>query len=1429
LPTSREFISNLESHLKLRVRLWKDISSLTPLSDTKSPSPFNCKSTLVLPKWVKRIELEFETWDPLYYHIQVSDYGAYSIITSPVTKGVDTSVVVDDITGFTVGEDLIFRGTTPKRDKLKIIGVDVDTNTIYFEGDLQNSYVQGATVEDSRWYKIVSSYTTIGNLQTFDTYSETAPMIAIYGKYFRVIRDTSQTTGAYICDMLTFNLYEDTYFDLTPYVAEGSPINVSKSVNLESSDAPLTTASIQFRNDDDRFNRRNPSSPYIEGTVNHLDMLRRITVEWLGCGADWQEGVDSLGNTDWQLLCSFTTRQWQLQYGVFTQAVVNGETLHRLTTEVDVPLLEITSTRELIEDYLLTDQIRKDLVSIEGDATKMRIAVLDAQEIERTNTSYRELIGRGNFGDAVTLYDDPADTQPALIYGGFFGICADKKYIYTAHPIQENDEGDNRSGVVIVKRSMNCLPTGNNIDVQMLYEEFNEYIEAGDICICGDYMWLHTAVQGFENCITPSDFKNIFKINMATTPYELTASFSKKGNWGNWGDYAHLPVHCVSDGSYLYVLYNGGVSGWRLYKCDPADYSTIWYHEFSDDDVARLSYGYAGMAFFGTGKIMIFTRASANSTDSATTTEGTVTYTRYKGQYYAIVYNIDQINEPHVIFNKQLNITKITQTQEGDNEFGMAGVCAIPSGLLILTGPMQAMPNPKHDVAVTKETHQWITKNGSFSRIGRTSFYAQNGKIINARDEYTDPNAEKQAANFPLEQIYIGNALQNNGLTYNVGTGLTTWTASYTGNVKHTADYDIDLETGEITPIEPPIRNSEIIISYDYKPNIQYFTSGTKDITATRNSSPEMIPRWETIRKLCEASGGISFTNNKERIVYRTRRGQEDHIFYSASSESIVLQGRHIIHNSNPNFTHNTIQVSNEEHSQFFIEGTHYTIAYNPDHQSYTLAEIGTSLDGHIVITYYMSNAEESVPIFDNTGRGEKPNLLGINQNSDLGRIVNKVVVTGEHKFPSDTPLTIAETYAVSPVTVMVDSKFNKLQLAKPEAQYAWDNEQNVFNLVDNINAGGFIVEYNDPMIVGTPEWTQIEPDTIHVEEKSAIYNSTTDDPVTWYFIEWDTAFPINTTDYDVLLSNNSYWRVCGVKDTEDEGWADIWKDIEHGTRWAHWTVGNYNQWIASGRKCKTSEFVILKKFRSGANDVSGTCTIYAYGTKAFKFYIDRAGIIKESAITDDENYMSTSSPDKRISIQVEPIDNYGNHLFRMAGTYDGVVIGTEHCMKISAVRLGHDGMQMDVYNYATVENYLKLTVTGYPINTSEIVKVSCEDRIRLDSSISSMEEQGMNPMNLNNAYIQSISMGKNIGYGLLDWLRYPHTQTQATGKFDDSIELLDVIMIQSDYGHFSKTDELWMVVSIGHIITDGKREISNTTLGVIDIPDNPSAPVSGS
>jgi hypothetical protein len=1422
VPTSRELLSNLESHLKLRVRLWKDISSLSPLSDTKSPSTFICKSELDYPTWVKRIDIRFDIASIGYFHVEVSDTGAYTIITSTITAGASQSFTVEDITGFQVGKDIILRNASYETDKKVITGIT--GNTVYFDGYTQYNYtsISNDTVEDTDWYKVCSSWLDPDDPThtfIFDTYQDQSPMIAVYGKYFRVVSEF-----LYIAPMTVFDLYEDTYFDLSQYVLDGSPISVSKSVNLESSDAPLTNCSIQLRNDDDRFNRRNPSSPYIDGTLNHLDRLRRITVEYLGCGADWEEGVDGEGNTDWQLLCSFTTRQWQIQYGMFTQATVVGETLHRLTTEVDVPLLEITSTRDLIEDWLLTDQIRMDLDSPAGTATKMRVAILDAQDIERTNTAYRELIGRGNFGDAVDLYDTE-DTDP-LIYSGFFGICADSRYIYTCHAVQTNDEGDYRSGAVIVKRNMNCLPTGNNQDVQIFYEEFNEYIESGDICICGNYMWLHTAVQGLEN---DGAFCNVFKIDMTDNPYTLTASYQKKGDWiSNWGDYAHLPVHCVSDGTYLYALYNGGISGWRLYKCDPDDYSTIWYHEFSDADVARLGFGLTGLAFFGTGKLMIFTKASVDSTEKTTTADGVDVFLRQKGQYYAIVYDLSDTGT-HLIYNKQLSITKITQKQNGTNDdFGMAGVCSVPSGLLLLTGPMMASVNPDKDKAVTKETVQWAIKSASFSRIGKTSFYAQNGKIINTRDEYTDPKAEKQASNYPLEEIRIGGDLQDNGLTPAEGTEVKTWTATYEGTVKHTLDYDIDLETGEITPIEPPTRNSDIVISYDYKPNIQYFTSGTKDVTATKNASPETLPRWETIRKLCEASAGIAFTNAQERVVYRMRRGQEDHIFYSDTAEVAVLRGRHIIHNSNPHFTHNTIQVSNEEHSQFFIEGTHYTISYDAIKGSYTLTEIDNSLDGHIVIAYYTSPADEVVPVFDNTGRGEKPNLLGVSQNSDLGALVNKCVVTGEHKFPSDTPMTVSETYAVSPVTVTIDSKFNKLQLAKPEAQYAWDNEQDTWNLVDNISSGGFVVEYNDPMIIGTPEWTLIEPDTLHVEYQTVTYASTTDDPMTWCFIKWGTAFPLNTTDYDVLLSNNEYWRVCEPKDTESEDWADIWKDIEHDAQWSHWTNQNKLDWENSGKKAKTADFVILKKFRAGGPVASSVCEIYAYGVKSTKFYIDRAGLIKESPITDSENYMATSSPDKRISIQVEPIDNYGNHLFRITDTYDGIVISAEHCMNISAIRLGHDGLQMDCFNYATVENYLKLIVTGYPISTSQIVKVSCEDRIRLDSSVSSMEEQGMKPLSLANAYIQSISMAKNIGYGLLDWLKYPHTQTQVVGKFDDSIELLDVIMIQSDYGHFSQ-NELWLVVGISHTITDGKREVSNTALSLIDIPDNPSKPVSGS
>lgn len=1401
--TSIENIENPISHIKLRTKLWKDVSSLTPLSVTKTPQNYDCKIELAAPTWIKRIDVRFpdpNAWSNYgtvgFFHVEVSDTGAYSTVNSTITAGVTQSVVVTDITGFEVGEDLILRNSYNETDKQKIVGIT--GNTIYFSGYTKHNYVSSAvdTVSDTRWFKVVSDYidaTSHGGVHsfTFDTYHDDRPIIAVYGKYFRIISES-----VYIVATTVFDLYEDSYFDLSPYLYNG--IDIDKSVDFIKGDSPLTTCNLQLLNIDDRFNCRNANSPYIVGTINYLTLLRRITVEWIGCAFDWQEGQLG-GLADWRLACSFTARNWGLQWGQQSIATVSGETLNRLNTEVDIPLLEVISVKDIIEDNLLMEPIRLSVIEEAGVAVKMRVAVFDQSTLENTISVFREFIGVGTFGVPQGIYSDPSSALNAPSYEGFFGIDADGQYIYTCHSAYSDDISRNRSGAVIIKRSMNCLPVSQSSeDTTYLFDVTGtdtEFIEGGEFTICGEFAFIHTAVQGIE--IT--GFKNVFKLNKGT--WSVASSYAKKGGLG------HYPVHCVADDSddnpanhVLYVLYSGGTEGWVLYKCSAVDYSTIWSHSFVLNDIVRLRLAYGGMFLIGNGTLVILTKANS------------VAGQRKVGSYYAQIYTLASA-PPYAAYTARIELPEGITNGKFDNPYGLGGVCLTGDSVIALTGPQDALAQQDKYV---KSTHaSWKSKIGQFCGLGRISYNVQNGRIANNNDDYTDPASVKDIANFPEERVYVGNELLYDA------------SPVYSGHIKTTTGYQINLLTGEIQFVSPPPRDVSITIDYDYKPNVQYVTSGSKLVgTNTSRKQIETIPRWSTIRDLCFATGGIAYTDEAERVVYRQRRFYEDYLFTSASTESFALRGRHIIHNANTKFTHNTVTVCNESHNIFYVEGVDYTITYDINKQAYTITEITNKLTGHIVVTYLTAPSDENLLVFDNTGRDEIPNALGLSQGTQIGDIINTVIVTGQHKFPSSIPMTLLNTYAVSPSTVQVEHKYNKMQIAHPESQYLWNPEKNVFDTADenDISASGFIVEFSDPLIVGTPAWTVIEPDVTHVEKKTITIDGTSvkvdgewvktideGDIAFWVKIEWDQHFTepnstIGVMTYDVALSNPDYWRVGVQQDAEEESW----------TTYAD-ALGYF----------KSGEYIWVKYFRGGVG--SDTCIVYAYSTKSTTFYINKTGTLKEQALTSAENYLNTKSPDKKISITVHPMDRNNNHLFRTPDTYDGVAIPANMCLEVGSIKIGNDGLQIACNNHSSSENFLRVTVIGYPITTSEIISVKCQDNIRLDSSISSMEQQGVKPFRVENQFIQSVAMGKTIGYSIIDWTKYSHVTVPIVAKFRDDVNLLDVVQIKSDYGNFVQADELWLVTSIHHSIRDGLKEMSTTQIGVIDVPDNPSQPPGGS
>jgi len=1297
---------------------------------------------------------------PYFFRFEVSDHGAFSVLATDCMAGSSVCRVLYS-TGFQAGRKIILR-TTSGTDKFTITKVEDAGGgmaDITFDGQASRNYLAAgvSTAEDDRWYQAARGYCadTLTTL-TFGGFADDVPMIAAYGQYFRVVSDTVAFLQA-----TSFSIIEDDYFDISDYLI--GPVDIASSVDIVKSSTTLTDVTMRLNNEEDRFNRRNASSPYIDSGINYLERPCRITVEYLGLAADWQQGVNASSLPDWQLLVSFTAQRWSVGYGVQSEATITGEALHRLTTEVDIPLTEIKGIRELIKDWVVVSDCRLNLALAEGDPAKYQIAVVEDDALERTNTSFNEIIGRGTLGVATEMYFDSGevqDTGTPLLYAGYFGMATDGKFIYTSHSIEKDSEGNPSRGVIIAKRYMNCLPTG---DLAYFFESTWDDIDEGDLCYAGGYLWLHTGQINVT--------KNVYKIDMSGSidDWTVTASYAKKGGAG------HIPVHAVAsaDGSSLYVLYDGGAEGKVLYKVSTTDYSTTWSFSFNATQTNMTSFGLAGMIRIG-NSLLIFSKA-----------DGSLDPPFQKGRYHIVVFTLSDTPD-YLTFSHLLQMdskTGIFGDYAQDNKYGHASVILTNAGMISLTGTNTVQHFPE-GVSSTEEARLHTARSAVFCNLGRVKFYLQNGRIINNSDDYQDPRAEKDAANYDLEVLSIDGEICDN-------------TGTYDGVLKTTDDYSINLQTGEVLFLLPPKKNAVVRASYDYKPSVQYF-------------SQEQVERWETIRQLGEIAGMVVYTTPSERIAYKATRQQEDFVFLpDISGQIIALKGRNIIHDSNPAYDHNTIQVADAEHNYFYVEGTNYTIDYVAATGRYTLTEVGDTIVGHVVVTYLVGPEDDALPIF--TGESLYPtNIISASDQWDFANVYNQVIFEGERAFPADAPTIIVETLAVAPRSVSIDQKWSKVQKAVAGGQYSWDGEQKIF-LTDSDEdqyAAGFVVEFTEPMIIGTTQWKVRNADTSKVEKVTEIAGG----GAHWYDVAWVAPFyepnsSVETIDYDVMVDNPDYWRVAVPGDVQEIRDQEADQTIQY----------------------KSGSHVWVKKFRDDTGDGSSdNCGVYAYKVTETLYYIDKAGRIVAGTLADADNPSPSASPDKSIDITLEPLDPRDCHLFSAPGTYDSVVIGDEFCMDIGAVRIKHDGISADIYSYASETNFVRITVSGYPIINIERVYVKAEDRIRLDATTSSIQDVGEKPLVIQNPFCQSQGITKTLALILLDWCKAIHTQAALDTKFNTVVNLLSPCLIQNQYGNYDMETELWLVVGIRHSIQNGHTGMSSTTLTVIDIPDNPSVPTPG-
>jgi len=146
---SQTLIRQTNSKLGVRVRMWKDVPG-TLLSPSLSIN--NSKATLTAPEWVRKVSTRFSAI-PTIFHIEVSDFGAYSLIKAGVSI-TDSTVTVSDTTGWEIGTKIIFRSASTS--DIFII-TDVTGDTITFDGNLQNNYTTADTVEDDRWWRVATT------------------------------------------------------------------------------------------------------------------------------------------------------------------------------------------------------------------------------------------------------------------------------------------------------------------------------------------------------------------------------------------------------------------------------------------------------------------------------------------------------------------------------------------------------------------------------------------------------------------------------------------------------------------------------------------------------------------------------------------------------------------------------------------------------------------------------------------------------------------------------------------------------------------------------------------------------------------------------------------------------------------------------------------------------------------------------------------------------------------------------------------------------------------------------------------------------------------------------------------------------------------------------------------------------------------------
>lgn len=246
-------------------------------------------------------------------------------------------------------------------------------------------------------------------------------------------------------------------------------------------------------------------------------------------------------------------------------------------------------------------------------------------------------------------------------------------------------------------------------------------------------------------------------------------------------------------------------------------------------------------------------------------------------------------------------------------------------------------------------------------------------------------------------------------------------TGTVTNGVLTTDDLQLNYETGELHFFLPPDNETKITAKYDYLFSIPFAFFEDKVIF---EAMQEVAETKEYVISVSEGTFNMTDEDDNEaKLLFRDNLNERD----------IVLKNY---------LDSNKYQIkdANDIPITYLIEGLETVTSYNPDKDTcvpntytkgidyeidYVTGQIwwltGSAIQDNEVITiiFYCEPTYEFS--YDS-------NMTSLNMSWGRDKIINKVTVEGERRFPSDSPLITTAIYAVTTDDKLIDTKFENVK-----------------------------------------------------------------------------------------------------------------------------------------------------------------------------------------------------------------------------------------------------------------------------------------------------------------------------------------------------------------------------------------------------------------